>query len=125
MPLATSARGVWPRGRRSTVETERALVAAWQHQVTEQVWLRRFVWPVSGVPAGKPVSQSADGRHSRAVTLACFNCEEARAHEDFPVKNEYRLFLHILGSSMYSTFAMRGPAERVCREGSSGFGLRL
>src|SRR5439155_9504186 len=30
IPLATSARGVGPRGRRSTVEMERALVAAWQ-----------------------------------------------------------------------------------------------
>src|SRR5439155_12518416 len=32
IPLATSACGVWPRGPRSTVETERALVAAWQNQ---------------------------------------------------------------------------------------------
>src|SRR5437016_6897525 len=43
MPLATSARGVWPRGRRSTVETERALVAAWQHQVfqSDNSWMIR------------------------------------------------------------------------------------
>src|SRR5436309_1959538 len=43
MPFATSARGVWPRARRSTVETERALVAAWQHQVfqSNNSWMIR------------------------------------------------------------------------------------
>jgi hypothetical protein len=39
MPLATSARGVWPRGRRSTVETERALVAAVPHLHSKQIVL--------------------------------------------------------------------------------------
>ena len=39
----TSASDVMPRGRRSTVETERALVAAWQHQVfqSDNSWMIR------------------------------------------------------------------------------------
>ncbi|SRR6266581_6198221 len=52
IPLATSACGVWPRGRRSTVETERALVAAWQHQVfqSDNSWMiREARWRHGGI----------------------------------------------------------------------------